>query len=125
MSWVQEKAHRLRVDAHAVWLAVRDPRTPLLAKLIGMAVAAYALSPIDLIPDFVPILGLLDDMVLIPFGIWLFLQFIPEPVWAEHLAVAETETQRPVSLRGAVGVVLIWLAVGLLVGLYLYSWRYW
>ena len=54
-------AHRIRTEAHAVWLAVRDPRTPLLAKLFGVLVAAYALSPIDLIPDFIPVIGLLDD----------------------------------------------------------------
>lgn len=125
MSWLKQKAHRLRVDAHAVWLAVRDPRTPLLAKMIGMGVAAYALSPIDLIPDFVPILGMLDDLVLIPFGIWLFLCFIPDAIWAEHMAVAERETQRPVSRRGAILIVLIWLAALALMALYLYSWRYW
>lgn len=125
MSWVTEKAHRLRVDAHAVWLAARDPRTPLLAKIIGVLVAGYALSPIDLIPDFVPVLGLVDDLLILPAGIWLCRLLIPDPLWEEHIALAEAETQRPVSLGGALGVAGIWLAVLALVALYLYSWRYW
>ena len=125
MSWIKDKAHRLRVDAHAIWLAVRDPRTPLLAKALGIFVAGYALSPIDLIPDFVPVLGLLDDLIILPLGIWLATLFIPDPIWEEYLAKAEEETHRPVSWRGAVGVILIWLAAAALVALYFYSWRYW
>ena len=125
MSWIQQKVHRLRVDAHAVWLAARDPRTPLIAKLIGLLVAGYALSPIDLIPDFVPVLGLLDDIIILPIGIWFCTLFIPDPLWEEHLAKAEAETHRPVSLGGAIGVAAIWLGVAAVLALYLYSWRYW
>lgn len=107
-------AHRVRTEAHAVWLAIRDPRTPLAARLVGVLVAAYALSPIDLIPDFVPILGLVDDAVLIPLGVWLFERLIPAEQFAEHRAQAERETQRPVSWGGILIVVAIWGGIALL-----------
>ena len=108
-------AHRIRTEAHAVWLAARDPRTPLAAKLVGLLVAAYALSPIDLIPDFIPVLGLLDDAVVIPLGIWLFEKLVPAPLMAEHRARAEIETERPVSLVGIAIIVAIWAAAGWLI----------
>jgi uncharacterized membrane protein YkvA (DUF1232 family) len=107
--------HRIRVEAHAVWLAVRDPRTPLPAKLLGLLVAAYALSPIDLIPDFIPVLGLLDDAVLIPLGVWLFEKMVPAGLLAEHRATAEAASERPVSRWGILIVVAIWAAVAWLV----------
>jgi uncharacterized membrane protein YkvA (DUF1232 family) len=108
-------AHRIRVEAHAVWLAVRDPRTPLPARLFGLLVAAYALSPIDLIPDFIPVLGLLDDAVLIPLGVWLFEKMVPAELLAEHRAAAEAASQRPVSWWGVLIVVAIWAAAAWLV----------
>ncbi|AJP70971.1 YkvA family protein [Sphingomonas hengshuiensis] len=101
-------AHRIRTEAHAVWLAVRDPRTPMPARLFGLLVAAYALSPIDLIPDFIPVLGLLDDIVLIPIGVWLFEKMVPPALLAEYRAVARAETQYPVSVAGIAIVVAIW-----------------
>jgi len=104
-------AHRIRTEAHAVWFAVRDPRTPLLAKLVGLLVAAYALSPIDLIPDFIPVLGLVDDAILIPLGVWLFERLIPPALFAEHRARAEIETQRPVSWAGVLIVLVIWALI--------------
>lgn len=69
MGWARDLAHRVRVDAHAVWLAARDPRTPWYARGWGLLVAAYALSPIDLIPDFVPIIGMVDDVLLVPISL--------------------------------------------------------
>ena len=108
-------AHRIRVEAHAVWLAVRDPRTPPAARLFGLLVAAYALSPIDLIPDFIPVLGLLDDAVLIPLGVWLFEKMVPRALLAEHRATAEAAARRPVSRWGILIVVAIWAAVAWLV----------
>jgi uncharacterized membrane protein YkvA (DUF1232 family) len=116
--------HGLRVDAHAIWLAVRDRRTPLLLRLFGALVAAYALSPIDLIPDFVPILGYLDDAVILPVGIWIFVSLVPKPLWAELRARAEAETQRPVSVAGAVVMVAVWIALAALVALMVASWQY-
>ncbi|MBW4331678.1 DUF1232 domain-containing protein [Stakelama sp. CBK3Z-3] len=103
--------HRLHVEAHAVWLAVRDPRTPLPARLVGVFVAAYALSPIDLIPDFIPLLGVIDDIILIPAGLWLFERMVPDTLLAEHRAVAERETRRPRSGLGLVIVLAIWALV--------------
>lgn len=108
-------AHRLRVDAHAAWLAARDPRTPWYARLFGLLVTAYALSPIDLIPDFIPVLGLLDDALLIPLGIWLFVKMLPAEVFAEHRATAAAAAERPGSAWGVVIVVLLWILTALLV----------
>ncbi|MBO9624047.1 MAG: DUF1232 domain-containing protein [Sphingomonas sp.] len=116
-------AHRIRVEAHAVWLAVRDPRTPLHARLFGLLVAAYALSPIDLIPDFIPVLGLLDDAVLIPLGVWLFEKMVPADQLAEHRAAAEAASHRPVSWAGVVIVVAVWVLAALLIW-DLASWYY-
>ncbi len=110
---------RIRIDAHAAWLAARDPRCPWHARAVGLAVAAYALSPIDLIPDFIPILGLLDDAVLIPAGLWLFARLLPPGLFEEHRRLAETAAERPRSAAGAAIVVAIWLLVALLI------WRLW
>jgi uncharacterized membrane protein YkvA (DUF1232 family) len=121
----RERVHGLRVDAHAVWLSARDPRVPWYAKLLGLIVTGYALSPIDLIPDFIPVLGLLDDLILIPAGIWLVLRLIPDEVFAEHRAAAEVASHRPVSRTGAAVVVLLWLAIIASVTWSLWSYRYW
>lgn len=91
-----------------MWLAARDARVPILPKLIAAFVAAYAFSPIDLIPDFIPVLGLLDDLVILPAGIWLASTMIP----GELLAVLKTEAEvlagKPVSKAGLVIVLAIW-----------------
>ena len=104
----------LRVEAHAAWLAARDPRCPWHARALGLAIAAYALSPIDLIPDFIPILGLLDDAILIPAGLWLFVKMLPPGLLDEHRAAAAAAAERPGSAWGAALVVAIWLAAALL-----------
>ncbi|HEU4959368.1 MAG TPA: YkvA family protein [Sphingomonas sp.] len=103
-------AHRLRVEAHAVWLAVRDPRTPWSARAIGLVIAAYALSPIDLVPDFIPVLGLVDDAILIPAGLWLFERLVTPEHMAEHRLAAEQASRRPVSWLGLGLVALLWIA---------------
>jgi uncharacterized membrane protein YkvA (DUF1232 family) len=108
-------AHRIRIESHAVYLAVRDPRTPLPARLFGLLVAAYALSPIDLIPDFIPVLGLLDDAILIPLGVCLFEKMVPADLLAEHRARAEQAARRPVSWAGVLIVAVIWAAAAWLV----------
>ncbi len=106
-------AHRIRIEAHAVWLAVRDPRTPALARFVGLLVAAYALSPIDLIPDFIPVLGLVDDAILIPAGVWLFERLVPTQLLAEHRATAEAASIRPVSRWGIAIVIGLWALIAL------------
>ena len=79
----QRRAGQLRVETYALYLAYRDPRVPWYAKLFAAGVVGYALSPIDLIPDFIPVLGYLDDLVIIPVGVALALRMIPEPVMEE------------------------------------------
>jgi uncharacterized membrane protein YkvA (DUF1232 family) len=100
-------ARVVRRDVHALWLAARDPRTPWYAKALAMMLAAYALSPIDLIPDFVPVLGYLDDAILLPLGILVAIRLVPPAVMAECRAAAET-AQRPVSRAGAAFMILLW-----------------
>jgi uncharacterized membrane protein YkvA (DUF1232 family) len=100
----------------ALYLAARDPRTPWVARLLIAAVVAYALSPIDLIPDFVPVLGYLDDMVLVPLGIALAIRLVPGPVLSECRARAEAQMQdrKPVSRAAAVVIVGTWAIVAAL-----------
>lgn len=97
-------AKALKRDVLALWLAARDPRVPLLPKLIAGLVAAYALSPIDLIPDFIPVLGYLDDLLIVPAGIWLAVRLIPPDV-LDNLRAAALDRQRPASKIGLLIVV--------------------
>ena len=121
-AWVIERlrraARRLQTDTYTLYLACQDPRTPWYAKLLAAAVVAYAFSPFDLIPDFVPVLGYLDDLVLVPLGIALAVKLVPAPVLAECRERARTATERPTSWVAAVVIVIIWLGVALLVGLW-------
>lgn len=102
-------ANLLRRDIGVVYLAARDPRVPRHAKLVAAAVAAYALSPIDLIPDFVPVIGHLDDVVIVPLGLWLALRLIPPEVLTA-LRQQAVETQLPKSRVTAAVVIGLWLA---------------
>lgn len=117
-------ARQLKIEAHAAWLAARDPEVPMVARLFGLMIAAYALSPIDLIPDFIPVLGLIDDALLIPLGIWLFLKMVPADIYARHRASAEAASSRPISRSGAAFIVLVWLAVLSWIALLLMSGRF-
>ena len=107
--------HKIRIDAHAAWLTARDPRCPWPARLVGLVVTAYALSPIDLIPDFIPILGLIDDAILIPAGLWLFVRMLPAGLFQEHRREAEAASERPGSTAGALIVIAVWIGAALLV----------
>ena len=95
-------------DVHAVYLAARDPRVPWYAKLIAGCVAAYALSPIDLIPDFIPVLGYLDDLIIVPLGILAVVALVPPGIMAEHRATAAAAAEKPRSVTGAIVVIAIW-----------------
>ncbi|MGN3974464.1 YkvA family protein [Tsuneonella sp. SYSU-LHT278] len=106
----RERAKALKREAIALWLAARDPRTPLAAKLLAGAIAAYAFSPVDLIPDFIPVLGLLDDLVIVPAGIWLALKLVPAPLMKEFRAAAAQVAERPVSRGAAIAIVGAWIA---------------
>lgn len=102
-------AAAIKVDVLAVWLAARDPRTPWRARVLALLVAAYALSPIDLIPDFIPVLGYLDEALLIPLGILLVVRLVPRAQMEEHRAAARLSARRPVSWASAAVFVGIWL----------------
>jgi uncharacterized membrane protein YkvA (DUF1232 family) len=117
VTW-QHLVRSLKRDVVAIALAVRDPRVPWYAKAVGVCVIAYALSPIDLIPDFVPVLGLLDDLVLVPLGLLLVVRLIPADILTQHRAAATAIAERPVSWAGAAVVIAIWaLAAALLAAL--------
>lgn len=111
---LKQRASLLRRDIVALSLAARDPRVPWYAKAVAAAVAAYALSPIDLIPDFIPVLGQIDDLILVPFGIWVVVRLIPPPVMADLRARAKGMSASR-SIAGLVLVLLIWAAVVALV----------
>ncbi|MBL9069321.1 MAG: DUF1232 domain-containing protein [Sphingopyxis sp.] len=114
---IGDLGHRLAVEAHAAWFAARDPRVPWPARAIAVAIAAYALSPIDLIPDFIPVLGWLDDLILVPLGLILVRRLIPAPLWAELHAAAEAASERPSSRTGMALILLLWAGL-----LYLVYW---
>jgi uncharacterized membrane protein YkvA (DUF1232 family) len=106
---IKIRARTLKRDVHAIYLAARSPRVPWHVKIIAIAVAGYALSPIDLIPDFIPVLGYVDDLIIVPLGIWLVLSLIPEEVMAECRAVADEAAMRPRSNAAAITIVAIWI----------------
>jgi uncharacterized membrane protein YkvA (DUF1232 family) len=108
---LKDWARTIKRDVLALWIAARDPRTPLLAKAVAAAVAAYALSPIDLIPDFIPVLGYLDDLLILPLGIALAVWLIPAPLFAEYRAQAALRSERPTSRIAATLIVAAWLLV--------------
>lgn len=107
-------ARTIKRDAHALYLAARDPRVPWYAKALAMAVAAYALSPIDLIPDFIPVFGYVDDLIIVPAGIAVVIWLIPPEILTQHRNMATAAQDRPVSRTAGVAIVTIWIvAIGL------------
>ena len=110
MAATKQWARTVKRDVVALWLAARDPRVPWHAKAMSGLVAAYALSPVDLIPDFVPVLGYLDDLVIVPIGILLTVKLIPAPLMVEFRAEAARRQGRPHSWIGLAVIVAIWAA---------------
>ena len=108
-------AKNLKRDVVELWLAARDSRVPVMAKIIAGATAAYALSPIDFIPDFIPVLGYLDDLIIVPVGIWLAVRLISAPLMAEFRLIASNRVERPVSLWAASVILLVWVVFSLLI----------
>lgn len=106
---MRERARRLKQEVFALVLAWQHPRTPLIAKILVFLIVAYALSPIDLIPDFIPILGYLDDLILVPAGIALALRLIPAEVMAECRARATREKPHGLQWLGLGMILLIWM----------------
>lgn len=111
-------ARGLKRDVMALYLAARDPRVPWYAKAVAACVAAYALSPIDLIPDFIPVLGYIDDIILVPLGIALAIRLIPPAILAEHRAAAAQAARRPASYWAAGLIISIWIALALVCALW-------
>jgi uncharacterized membrane protein YkvA (DUF1232 family) len=120
ISRLRDKARSLKRDAVILYFAIRDPRTPLIAKLVAGLVVAYALSPIDLIPDFIPVLGYLDEIILIPLGIALSLRLIPEEVLIASRVKAASALSQPKNYVAAGVIVLLWILGGTLLSLWIY-----
>lgn len=111
-SW-KEKTRKLKAEIYALYLAYRDPRVPWYAKLLSAAIIGYALSPIDLIPDFIPVLGLLDDLLLLPIGIMIVVKMIPPEVLHEYRekAKAEPVTSEYRSWVAAIFILFVWITL--------------
>ena len=127
MTWLDSlkaRAKNLKRDTYALYFAYRDPRTPWYARVFTGLVAASLLSPIDLIPDFIPVLGYLDDLIIAPAGIAMALKMIPAEVMAEARIKAEAELSsgKPILWFFTVVVVLVWVIALFLVGKAVYTW---
>jgi uncharacterized membrane protein YkvA (DUF1232 family) len=117
-------ARRLIRDVHAVYLAARDPRVPWYVRILAIAIAGYALSPIDLIPDFIPVIGYADDLIIVPLGIWLVVSLIPADIMTECRAKAIEAEQRPRSKTAAIFIIAIWVFAAAALGWLGYAyWR--
>ena len=115
----RQRLRALKREALVVWCAARDPRLPWPVRLLALGVAAYAFSPIDLIPDFIPVLGLVDDLLLIPLGVTLVVKLTPAPVIADARVRAAGLADTPVSRGAAAAIVAVWALVAWAL------WRWW
>jgi uncharacterized membrane protein YkvA (DUF1232 family) len=115
-------ARAVRTEAHALSIAARHPRTPWYAKALAIGIVAYALSPIDLIPDFIPVVGFVDDALLLPLAIAGVLKLIPADVMAESRLRAAQAAERPVSWTAAAFIAAIWVAAVAACGWLVYRW---
>lgn len=120
---IKNWARKLKTEIHALYIAYQDPRTPLIARIFAICIVSYAFSPIDLIPDFIPVLGFLDDAILLPLGIWLVVKIIPPQVLAESREKARLaqSQDKPQNWIAAGLIILIWLSLAVLAGVYF--WR--
>ncbi len=113
-------ARAIKQDVVALYIAGRDPRVPWYVKAAAVAIAAYALSPIDLIPDFIPVLGYLDEVILLPIAIALVVRMIPDPLMAEFREEAQRRSERPTSRAAAAVIIVLWIAA-----IALTLWAFW
>ena len=118
--WLQ-RARKFKIEAHALYLACRDPRTPWYAKAVAALVVGYAISPLDLIPDPIPVIGHLDDALLVPLGVWVAAKLIPVDVLDECRARAATQQSKPRVWWAVATIVAIWLIVASLLVYLLYA----
>ncbi len=121
MQSLKQLAKQLKKETYAIYLASTDQRVPWYARVLAGVTVAYAFSPIDLIPDFIPIFGYLDDLIIVPLGIWLVLKMIPPAVLAEcrEKAAAEIERGKPINRAAAAIIVAIWISFGILAAIWL------
>ena len=117
---LKDWARALKNDVLALYIAGRDPRVPWYVKAAAVAIAAYALSPIDLIPDFIPVLGYLDEVILLPIAIALVVRMIPDPLMAEFREEAQRRSERPTSHAAAAVIIAVWIAA-----IALTLWAFW
>ena len=118
---LRQWARSIKRDVIALYVAARDSRTPVIAKVVAGLVAAYALSPIDLIPDFIPVLGQVDDLIIVPLGIIAVVRLIPAPLMAEFRVRAGEIAERPSSRTAALAITAIWVIAALLAFWWVYS----
>lgn len=116
-SW-KARARQLKTEVYALYLAYKDPQTPWYAKVFTALVVGYAFSPIDLIPDFVPVLGYLDDLVIVPLGAFVAMKMIPAQVMEQSRAKAKEVMAegKPVNKTAALVIVIIWIGLAVVVG---------
>jgi uncharacterized membrane protein YkvA (DUF1232 family) len=117
---LKQWARNIKRDVVALYFAARDPRVPWYVKVLAAAVAAYALSPIDLIPDFIPVLGYVDELFILPLGIILAVKLIPPEIMAEHRAAALVAEGKPKSRAAAAVIIAIWVAAAAF-----FVWLFW
>lgn len=120
---LKQRARQIKSETFALYLAAHDPRTPWYAKILVAGIVAYAFSPIDLIPDFVPVLGYLDDLIILPLGITLAIKIVPNSVLAEcrTRAYDAIQNERPVSRIAGIVIVVIWLLLTALCTVWVYE----
>jgi uncharacterized membrane protein YkvA (DUF1232 family) len=118
----KERAGELKIELYALFLAYKDPRTPWYARIFAALVVGYAFSPIDLIPDPIPILGYLDDLVLVPLGVYLALKMIPGEVMEDvrEQAIELMAQGKPVNKIAAAVIILLWVSLAVLVAVLIY-----
>ena len=113
-------AKEIKKDVIVVWLIAKDKRTPILVKFLALIIAAYALSPIDLIPDFIPILGYLDDIIIVPLGLLLVMKLTPQYIKDDCKVIAAGLAEKPINLWAAGFIILVWLFLLAYLGMYFY-----
>lgn len=119
---LKQRARALKADTLALYFVARHPRTPWYAKVMALLVVAYAFSPVDLVPDFVPVLGYLDDVILVPLGIALTLKLVPDEIMHECRGMAAVVMKKPVNWVAGAIIVLIWIGLAALSGWWIHGW---
>ena len=117
MKNLKQRLNELKRKTAQIYVAIKSPKTPVIAKIIGALVIVYVLSPIDLIPDFIPVLGYLDELILIPLGVFLTMKLIPKELWNEFTEEAETiwENGKPKKWYYAIPIVVSWILIVIMI----------